>query len=284
MTNPPNDPAQLLAEDASRPDRQHDAAVGQRCPGVGSAGNARPGPLAADVRWRRRSDYAEMQQELLEADDGILVGDAGVRRHPAMQAAAPIAQDEDRRFAGEAWRNDPRFDAVKRGYLAYSSFLQDAVESAQVDEKTKEQMRFGVRQFIDAMSPANFLATNPEAIQLAVETGGKSLIEGIGPASSRTWRRAACRITDESAFEVGKNVAVTPGAVIYENELIQVIQYTPTTDEVHERPLVLIPPCINKFYILDLQPENSLVRYAVEQGHTVFLVSWRNVDAGASGT
>jgi polyhydroxyalkanoate synthase len=128
------------------------------------------------------------------------------------------------------------------------------------------------------MSPANFLATNPEAIELAVETGGQSLAEGMG-LFFEDLAKGRISTTDETAFEVGRNVAVSPGAVIYENTLVQVIQYAPLTDEVRARPLVLIPPCINKFYILDLQPENSMVRYAVEQGHSVFLVSWRNVSA-----
>jgi polyhydroxyalkanoate synthase len=183
---------------------------------------------------------------------------------------------EDRRFAGEAWKGDPRFDAFKNGYLAYSKFLQDSVEQAPVDEKMKDQMRFAMRQYIDAMSPANFLASNPEAIQRALETGGKSLVEGT-ELFFKDLQRGRVSSTDEKAFEVGKNVAVTPGSVIYENDLIQLIQYKPTTAEVYERPLVIIPPCINKFYILDLTPENSFVRYAVAQGHTVFLASWRNI-------
>ena len=126
------------------------------------------------------------------------------------------------------------------------------------------------------MSPANFFATNPDAMQLAMRTGGQSLTEGIR-LFFEDLGKGRVSMTDESAFEVGKNLALTEGAVIYENELMQVIQYAPRTTEVYERPLVIIPPCINKFYILDLQPENSLVRHAIEQGHTVFLLSWRNI-------
>ena len=144
----------------------------------------------------------------------------------------------------------------------------------------KDQLRFAVRQYIDAMSPANFLSSNPEAIQLALETGGQSLVEGMG-LFFKDLAKGRVSMTDETAFEVGKNVGVTPGSVVFENDLIQVIQYDAQTARVYERPLVIIPPCINKFYILDLQPENSFVRYAVEQGHTVFLASWRNITAEA---
>src|SRR5262245_9481867 len=265
----PNDPAQLLAQlFAAGQDQLRQLSTAE-------AGDTKQDPTAAFLRASKH--YAEMQQNFLKQMTGFWSAMLGAAT-PAEEAAAPMAKDEDRRFAGKAWQDDPRFDAVKRTYLVYSSFLRDAVESTPVDEKTKGQLRFGVRQFVDAMSPANFLATNPEAIELAVETGGQSVAEGMG-LFFEDLAKGRISTTDETAFEVGRNVAVSPGAVIYENALIQFIQYAPLTPEVHARPLVLIPPCINKFYILDLQPENSLVRYAVEQGHTVFLVSWRNVSA-----
>jgi polyhydroxyalkanoate synthase subunit PhaC len=266
----PNDPAQLLAKLFQSGQEQM-----RQLTAAGGTGNAQQDPTAAFVAASRH--YAEMHQNFLKQITGFWSAMLGAAT-PAEEAAAPMAKDEDRRFAGKAWQDDPRFDAVKRTYLVYSSFLRDAVESTLVDEKTKGQLRFGVRQFVDAMSPANFLATNPEAIELAVATGGQSVAEGMG-LFFEDLAKGRISTADETAFEVGRNVAVSPGAVIYENALIQVIQYAPLGDEVHARPLVLIPPCINKFYILDLQPENSLVRYAVEQGHTVFLVSWRNVSA-----
>ncbi len=185
----------------------------------------------------------------------------------------------DRRFANEAWGNDPRFDLIRRAYLAYSGFLESAVEQTDADERTKGQLRFGVRQFLDAMSPSNFLATNPEATQLAIESGGQSLTEGMA-LYFQDLAKGRVSMTDENAFAIGKNLAMTPGAVVYENEIIQLIQYAPTTKEVFKRPLVIIPPCINKFYILDLQPENSFVRHAIAEGHTVFVVSWRQITAG----
>jgi polyhydroxyalkanoate synthase len=143
------------------------------------------------------------------------------------------------------------------------------------DEKAKERMRFLARQMADAMAPSNFAATNPEFIKLALETKGQSITDGINNLI-KDFEKGRISMTDESVFEVGKNIATTEGAVVYENEQMQLIQYTPLTPKVGTRPLVVVPPCINKFYVMDLQPENSLIRFMVEQGNTVFLVSWRN--------
>ncbi len=183
---------------------------------------------------------------------------------------------EDKRFADESWRSDPRFDLIRRTYLAYSDFLFDSIANVRVDEKTRGQLRFAVRQFVDAMSPANYFATNPEAIRLAIESGGHSVSDGMA-FFFRDVAKGRISTTDEQAFKVGENLAVTEGAVVFENELIQVLQYAPRSSTVFERPFLIVPPCINKYYILDLQAQNSFVRYAVEQGHTVFLVSWRNI-------
>jgi len=200
----------------------------------------------------------------------------GMWKLPGTAAAPAAAPQDDRRFAAEAWTQDPRFDVVKRMYLGYSDFLQKAVDGAPVEDKTKAQLHFAVRQFSEAISPANFFATNPEAMQLAAETGGRSVVDGM-TRFVEDLAKGRLSITDESAFEIGKNIATTEGAVVFENELIQLIQYAPRTDQVHSRPLVIVPPAINKFYILDLQPDNSFVRYALDEGHTVFLVSWRNI-------
>jgi polyhydroxyalkanoate synthase subunit PhaC len=189
---------------------------------------------------------------------------------------APAKQDSDKRFASDAWSGDPRFDMLRKNYLGYAELLQGSVEQVSLDEKTKAQMRFGMRQFIDAMSPANFFLTNPDAMQLADETGGQSVLNGMSLFFQDLAKGRVCT-TDEKAFEVGRSVATMPGEVIFENDLIQLIQYAPATDEVYERPIVMIPPCINKFYIMDLQPGNSLVGYLREQGHTIFMLSWRNV-------
>jgi polyhydroxyalkanoate synthase len=182
---------------------------------------------------------------------------------------------KDRRFAGEAWTKDPRFQAVARAYLTQTEAMFKALEAAPLDERSKGQWGFALRQITDAISPANTLALNPEALQLAMDTGGASLIEGM-KLFTEDLALGRVQMTDSTAFEVGRNVGTTPGSVIFQNELIQLLQYTPTTPKVHKRPLVIIPPCINKYYILDLQPANSFVAHAVAEGHTVFLVSWRN--------
>jgi len=192
--------------------------------------------------------------------------------------AGPIATTDkgDKRFAGREWHESPYFDYLWQAYLLNSRFLNDVVETAELDEPAKHRLRFYTRQLIDAMSPANFAATNPEALRLALDTKGESLHAGIRHLIEDV-EQGRVSMSDESAFEVGRNLAVTPGEVVFENELIQLIQYQPATAKVRKLPLLMVPPCINKFYILDLQPENSFVRYAVEQGNTVFMVSWRNI-------
>ena len=187
-------------------------------------------------------------------------------------AQVPVA---DCRFAGEAWRNDPRFDGLTQTYLGLSDMVRKNLDAAPLEGRSKAQWGFVLRQVVDALSPANCLATNPEALQTALDSGGASLVEGMR-LFVQDFARGRVSMTDDTAFEVGRNVATTPGSVVFENDLIQLIQYAPTTAKVHERPLLIVPPCINKYYILDLQPDNSLVAHAVAQGHTVFLVSWRN--------
>lgn len=268
MGSPSNDPAQLLANLF-----QAGQDMMRQCSDTNLLGaTGMPDPLAG---FRGAAQQmAGLQQEYWKQVTGFWSGILGIAPASEVPTDAPV-QGDDRRFADAAWRDDPRFDMVKRTYLAYSSFLHAAVESAPLDDKMKAQLRYGMRQFVDAMSPSNFLATNPEAMQLAVETGGQSLTQGMRLFFDDL-AKGRISTSDEAAYEVGHNIATTPGAVIYENDLIQLIQYAPATERVYERPLLIIPPCINKFYILELQPENSLVRYAVEHGHTVFLVSWRN--------
>ena len=181
----------------------------------------------------------------------------------------------DKRFKDEAWHEMPYYDLIKQSYLLGSRQLHDFVDRAQVDDKTKLQLRFYVRQYIDAMSPSNFPATNPEVIRKAIETRSASLTDGIRNLIDDLQKGRITRV-DESAFEVGRNLAITPGTVVFENELIQLIQYTPQTSEVEKTPLLIVPPCINKYYLLDLGAGNSLVEYAVAQGQQVFLISWRS--------
>jgi len=181
----------------------------------------------------------------------------------------------DRRFKDDAWQEMPYYDLLKQTYLLGSRQLHEFVDRAQVDDKTRLQLRFYARQFIDAMSPSNFPATNPEVIRKAIETRSASLTDGIKNLIDDLHKGRITRV-DESAFEVGRNLATTPGSVIFENELIQLIQYAPQTSEVEKTPLLVVPPCINKYYLLDLGAGNSLVEYAVAQGHHVFLISWRS--------
>ena len=181
----------------------------------------------------------------------------------------------DKRFKDEVWQEMPYYDLLKQAYLLSSRQLHEFVDRAQVDDKTKLQLRFYARQFIDAMSPSNFPATNPEVIRKAIETRSMSLTDGMQNLIDDLQKGRITRV-DESAFEVGRNLAITPGSVVFENELIQLIQYAPQTGEVEKTPLLIVPPCINKFYLLDLGAGNSLVEYAVAQGHQVFLISWRS--------
>ena len=185
---------------------------------------------------------------------------------------------KDRRFRGDAWAQNPLASFAAAVYLLNSRTLMAMAEAAEGDAKTKNRIRFAVEQWIAAAAPSNFLAFNADAQQKAIETHGASLAKGVANML-QDMKQGHMSMTDESLFEVGKNVATTEGAVVFENEFFQLIEYKPLTDKVHEKPFLLVPPCINKFYILDLQPENSFIRYAVSQGHRTFVVSWRNPDA-----
>ena len=209
----------------------------------------------------------------------------GTLARAAGQLHEPVVAPErgDRRFNADEWRENPWYSVLKQTYLINARLLDDMVEASDLDAKAKHKARFFARQFIDSMSPANFAATNPDAIKLAFETKGESVKAGLANLLDDV-KRGRISITDETAFEVGRNVAVSKGSVVFENALFQLIQYAPLTDQVAQRPLVIVPPCINKFYILDLQPENSFVRFACEQGQTVFLVSWCNPGADLGKT
>jgi len=184
----------------------------------------------------------------------------------------------DRRFAGPDWTANPSAAYMAQMYLLNSRTLMQLADHVEGDAQARQRIRFGVQQWVDMASPSNYLALNPEAQRKALDTQGESLTQGM----RHLWhdvQQGHLSQTDESAFEVGRNVATSEGSVVFENEFFQLLEYKPLTAQVHERPLLMVPPCINKFYILDLQPENSLIRYAVEQGHRVFLLSWRNPDA-----
>ena len=218
-------------------------------------------------------DVAGIPAERLSAIQSRFLQDWMQLAEQARQGS--LATPPDRRFRGEAWSAQPTSLFSAHAYLLSVRTAQELVEAAQLDNAARERLRFAVMQWLEAMSPANFLATNPDAQRKLVETGGESLRQGTLNFLTDL-RRGRLSQTDESRYEVGSNLATTPGAVVYENSLMQLIQYAPLTAQTYRRPVLIVPPCINKFYILDLQPENSFVRYAVEQGHTVFLVSWRN--------
>jgi polyhydroxyalkanoate synthase len=184
---------------------------------------------------------------------------------------------KDRRFAGEAWSHNPVAAYTAAAYLLNARTLMGLADAVESDAKTRARIQFAVEQWVAASSPSNFLAFNAEAQKKAIDTQGESITKGMQNLM-HDMRQGHVSMTDESLFEVGKNVATTAGQVVFENEYFQLIEYKPLTARVHERPFLLIPPCINKFYILDLQPENSFIRYCVAQGHRTFVVSWRNPD------
>jgi len=224
------------------------------------------------------SDMARLQQELAEAHARLWAGMAQSRPGEPVQ---PIVQPApgDRRFNAPEWTASPVFDYIRQAYLLNSDYLTKLADALPIaDGRTKERMQFLTRQYVDALAPSNFAATNPEFIQTAIETRGESITQGIKNLIA-DMEKGRISMTDDSAFEIGRNLATTPGSVIYENPLMQLIQYAPLTEQVHKTPLLIVPPCINKFYIMDLQPANSLVRFMVEQGFTVFLVSWKNIKA-----
>ena len=191
-------------------------------------------------------------------------------------------QVKDRRFSSQAWSANPLATFNAAAYLLNARTLMSLADAVDADAKTRARVRFAVEQWVAASAPSNYLAMNAEAQQKAVETKGESIAKGIQNLV-HDMEQGHVSMTDESLFEVGKNVATTEGAVVFENEFFQLIEYKPLTAKVYERPFLLIPPCINKFYILDLQPENSFIRYAVSKGHRTFVVSWRNPDDSMSG-
>ncbi|MFY9180600.1 MAG: class I poly(R)-hydroxyalkanoic acid synthase [Venatoribacter sp.] len=222
-------------------------------------------------------DYLKKQQEIFQST---------VLRFLGKEAEPVIAPEKgDRRFKDEEWESNPVFSYLKQLYLLQSKTLTDFVENTDgVSEHSKKKVEYFVRQFVNALSPTNFASLNPEVIRKTLETGGKNLVDGFNQLHKdfEDSVKGALNIamTDTSAFQVGRNLATTPGKVVYQNDLMQLIQYTPTTKDTFKRPLLIIPPFINKYYILDMRENNSFIRWAVEQGHTVFCISW--VNPGAS--
>jgi polyhydroxyalkanoate synthase len=213
-------------------------------------------------------DYAKLWQATSAALQGETV-------EPVIEP-----QPGDRRFKDEDWTANPTFSAIKQFYLLAARWLESMVVNAEgLDPRSRQKAMFYLRQFLSAMAPTNFVATNPKVLKLAAESNGETLRKGFGNLlddMERSRGPLQVSLTDTTAFEPGRNIATTPGKVVYQNDLMQLIQYTPTTETVYRRPLMIVPPWINKYYVLDMQPKNSFIRWAVGEGHTVFVLSWVN--------
>jgi polyhydroxyalkanoate synthase len=214
-----------------------------------------------------QADLARIQGEYLRSASELWNSSLG--------AGGKVTLPKDRRFSAPEWSDNPLAGFAAATYLLNARTLMELSDVVQGDDKTRARIRFAVQQWVDAAAPSNYLALNPEALKKAVETKGESLTQGMQHLLGDL-KQGHVSQTDESLFEVGRNVATTEGAVVFENELFQLIEYKPLTAQVYDKPMLFVPPCINKFYILDLQPDNSVIRYTVEQGHRLFVVSWRN--------
>jgi polyhydroxyalkanoate synthase len=237
---------------------------------------------------RMMSDPVKLLEKQFELwQDYMHLWQSAAQRLMGDEQAPVISPDsKDRRFRDEAWQQNAVFDFLKQSYLLSARWMQHSVADVSgLDEHTARKIDFYTRQFVDALSPSNFLVTNPEVLKATIESNGQNLVKGLENLLEDLERgKGHLRIsmTDPKAFAVGKNLAITPGKVVYQNELIQLIQYEATTKEVHKTPVLVMPAWINKYYILDLQPENSLVKWLVDQGHTVFIISWVNPDENLS--
>ncbi|WP_443019735.1 PHA/PHB synthase family protein [Sphingomonas adhaesiva] len=263
----------------------------------------RGSPVTQQAPEFRLPDLAEMQhwtqmvgraqQLMLEAGVPIASGEAVAaqvrdfwsdylgmwQRFTQPGAAADTPPEKDKRFAADAWRTNPLFDWMRQSYALIADHLLRGVDALEgLDEKQREQLRFATRGFVDAMSPSNFPMTNPEVIEKTIATRGENLLTGLQNMLTDLGKGQLTH-TDPEAFELGRNLATTPGQVVKRTPLYELIQYAPTTEKVLKTPLVIFPPWINRFYILDLTPEKSFIRWAVEQGVTVFMVSWKSADA-----
>jgi polyhydroxyalkanoate synthase subunit PhaC len=285
------DPAlvtRTMAEVAERGQRIVSDFLKRQANGGGAGGNPDPlniGAAFLEMTTRLMSNPTRlMQAQLGFWQDYLTLWQNTARRILGENVEPVISEDpRDRRFKDEAWRENEVFDFIRQSYLLSARFFQTVAGSVDgMDEKTAQKVDFYTRQFVDAMSPSNFLLTNPEVLRRTAETGGENLLKGLSHLLNDLERgkgKLRIRMSDDAKFRVGENIAVSPGKVVFQNELMQLIQYAPATETVLKRPLLIFPPWINKFYILDLRPKNSLVRWAVEQGHTVFMVSWVNPDA-----
>jgi polyhydroxyalkanoate synthase subunit PhaC len=252
--------------------------------GVGMSAPLNIGSAFFEMTTRMMADPARLVQAQLSLwNDYMTLWQRTAQRFLGGDADPVIEPPKgDRRFKDLAWTENTLFDYIKQSYLLTARYMQSVVKDVEgVDEKTARKVDFYTRQFVDAIAPSNFVMTNPEVLKATLDSGGENLVKGLqnlledlehGKGQLRV------KMTDMEAFRVGENIATTPGKVVYQNDLMQLIQYAPSTETVKRRPLLIIPPWINKFYILDLRPSNSLIKWAVDQGHTVFVISWVNPD------
>ena len=242
-----------------------------------------------EMTTRMMADPAKLMQAQMNLwQDYMTLWQSTTRRMLGDSAEPAVTPDQgDRRFLDPAWDENQLFDFIKQSYLLTARWLQTTVEDVEgMDGETAKKVDFYTRQFVDAMAPSNFIMTNPEVLRATLESGGDNLVKGLQNLLRDLERgdgRLDIKMTDYDAFELGRNIAVTPGKVVYQNDLMQLIQYEPTTEKVHKRPLLIIPPWINKFYILDLREKNSFIKWAVGQGLTVFVISWVNPDETLAG-
>jgi polyhydroxyalkanoate synthase subunit PhaC len=289
MTTPDNDPnafARTLAEIALRSEalfKHHLAQQAKSKPeenpdelGVGKAFTDLATKLAADP-FKLADASMRMWQSQFELWHGTM-------RKALGEETPPLAKETkaDNRFRNELWENNAVFDYIKQSYLIAANDIQKTVAEVEgLDPQTARKVKFFTKQYVDALAPTNFVLTNPEVLKTTLESGGKNLLDGLNHLLKDLERgqgRLAISMTDTKAFKMGENVASTPGKVVFQNELMQLIQYQPTTSDVYKTPLLIVPPWINKYYILDLRQKNSFIKWAVDQGITVFVVSWVNPD------
>jgi polyhydroxyalkanoate synthase subunit PhaC len=231
-----------------------------------------------DRAWANYNDYVREYTKMMTA--------ATLKFWGQGEDVEPVIEPEkgDKRFSAPDWQQNAIFDALKQSYLlAATTMLKNASEVEGLDEKQQHKLVFYIRQFLDAISPTNFTLTNPQVIHESIQTGGQNVVSGMEHLI-RDLQAGKMKMTDTDAFTPGRNLAVTSGQVIYRNKLIELIQYAPTTEKVFETPLLFIPPWINKYYILDMQPQNSLIKFLVDRGYTVFVISWKNPGASMADT
>lgn len=240
-----------------------------------------PDPLGAMATWQRATAALLAEPQKLAEIQKRYIADAMTLWQAFLkpdEVKSPVGAVKDKRFAGDAWAEAPLFDFIRQSYLLASNYIMEgAKELDALEPHERHKAQFLIKQFVDAMAPSNFPALNPEVLKKTIDSQGENLLKGLENMLADL-KAGKLKMTDEAAFEIGRNIAATPGKVVHETPLYQLIQYSPTTETVCETPLLIFPPWINKFYILDLTPEKSFIRWAVGQGLTVFIASWKSAD------